>query len=74
MPVAHVSTPYVQFALRLKQETRARVATGELSLLDAVKANGLLTAWIAATPAEKAALGSIVGVNEIWDRAIFPSI
>jgi hypothetical protein len=74
VPVAHVSTPYVHLALRLKAETRARVATGELSLLDAVKANGLLAAWIASTPAERAALGSVVGVNEIWDSAIQPLI
>jgi hypothetical protein len=73
-PVAHVSVPYVQLALRLKVETRARVARGELSLIEATKANGLLTAWIASTPEERAALGAAVGVNEIWDHAIQPSV
>jgi hypothetical protein len=73
-PITHVSVPYVQLALRLKVETRARVAAGELSFLQAVKANGLLAAWIASTPAERAALGSVVGVDEIWDCAIEPSV
>jgi hypothetical protein len=73
-PAARVSLPYVHRALRLKVETRARVAAGELALLDAVKANGLLTAWIASTPEERAALGAAVGVNEIWDHAIQPSV
>jgi hypothetical protein len=72
--ITNVSTPYVQLALRLKTETRARVGAGELSLLEAVRANGLLAAWIASTPAERAALGSAVGVNEIWDCAIQPSV
>jgi hypothetical protein len=72
--ITRASTTYVHEALRLKTETRARVATGELSLLNAVSANGLLTAWIASTPEERAALGAAVGVNEIWDHAIQPSV
>jgi hypothetical protein len=72
--VTRANIPYVQFALRLTPETRARVAAGEFSLAEAAKANGLLAAWIASTPAEKAALGSAVGVNEIWDSAIQPLI
>ena len=72
--IVRASTTYVHEALRLKTETRARVAVGELSLLDAVAANGLLSAWIASTPAERAALGAAVGVDEIWDHAIQPSV
>jgi hypothetical protein len=72
--IARVSTPYVQLALRLSVATRLRVVAGAISLTDAAKANGLLTAWATATPDEKAALGSIVGVDEIWDSAIQPSI
>ncbi len=55
-----------------KLKNSRRIAAGELTLSDAAKANGLLAAWAAATPAEKAALGSAVGVNEIWDSAIQP--
>jgi hypothetical protein len=72
--IAHISQPYINFALRLSAETRARLAAGELSLADAAKANGLLTAWLAATPTEQAALGAVVGVNKIWDAAIAPLI
>jgi hypothetical protein len=72
--VTRVNIPYVQFALRLTPATRERVAKGELTIAEAAKANGLLAAWEAATLADKAALGSAVGVNEIWDRAIQPSI
>ena len=69
-----VSVPYVQLALKLKPETLQRVADGEISLLDAVKANGLLAAWLANTPEEQAALGAIVGVDKIWDGVIAPSL
>lgn len=74
VPIVHVSTPYVRFALELAEETRDRVAKGDLSLLKAAKANGLLAAWLAASLAERAALGVAVGVDEIWDHVIQPSI
>jgi hypothetical protein len=74
VPIVRVSPPYVQLALRLTEKTRARVAAGELSLVDAAKANGLLSAWLAASPAEKAAFGIAAGVNNVWDDAIAPSI
>jgi hypothetical protein len=74
VPIVRVSAPYVQLALHLTAETRARVAMGELSLTDAAKANGLLGAWLAATPSEKVALGVAVGVDNIWDDVIAPSI
>jgi hypothetical protein len=72
--ITGANIPYVQLALRLKPETRARVAAGELTIAEAAKANGLLSAWIAATPTEKAALGVAVGVDAIWDAVISPSI
>jgi hypothetical protein len=72
--ITRVCPQYVQTALRLQAPTRLRVARGTISLVDAAKANGLLSAWLAATPDEKAALGSIVGVTQIWDEAINPSI
>lgn len=74
VPIVHVSVPYVRFAMELTAETRERVAMGELTLTDAAKANGLLTAYFGASPAEKAALGVAVGVNNIWDDVIAPSI
>jgi hypothetical protein len=72
--IARVCIPYIQTALHLKAATRLRVATGTLSLVDAAKANGLLVAWLAASSDEKAALGSIVGVDAIWDSVISPAI
>jgi hypothetical protein len=58
----------------LKPATRMRVARGELSLLEASKANGLLEAWFASTPDKKVALGIAVGVDQVWDSVISPSI
>jgi hypothetical protein len=72
--LTRVSQPCISLALKLKPATRDRVAVGELTLADAARANGLLVAWLAATPAEKAAFGIAVGVNEVWDAAISPSI
>jgi hypothetical protein len=72
--LTHATIHTIYDALRLAPETRVRVAAGELSLTDAMKGNGLVSAWLVATPAEKAALGSIVGVDEVWDSAINPSI
>jgi hypothetical protein len=69
-----VSLPYVQVALKLSETTRYRVVKGELSLPDAARANGLLSAWLTSTPEEKAALGVAVGVNAVWDEAIAPAI
>jgi hypothetical protein len=43
-----------------------RAADGELSLPNALKANGLLSAWLDATPAERVALGIAIGVNRIF--------
>jgi hypothetical protein len=75
VPIVHVSTPYVRVALELVEETRARVAMGELlSLSDAAKANGLLAAWLTASPVERAALGTIVGADEVWADAVLPSL
>ena len=72
--LVQVSCPTVKLAVDLKPITRARVAVGELPLFDAVKGNGLVTAWLAATADEKAALGSVVGVDAIWDSAMQPLI
>jgi hypothetical protein len=72
--ITGANTFYVRWALELKPATRAHVVAGDITLVEAVKANGLLTAWASATPAEKAALGVAVGVNEIWDSATQPSI
>jgi hypothetical protein len=69
-PIASVCVPYVQVALKLSEATRNRVVKGELTLADAAKANGLLSAWFSAAPAEKAALGIAVGVDRIWDDVI----
>jgi hypothetical protein len=74
VPVAHVSKSYVRFALELTPATRDRVAVGEITLSEAAKANGLLSAWLAASSAEKVALGAVVGVNAVWDEVIAPSI
>jgi hypothetical protein len=73
-PLVRASLPYIHIARLLKPATRMRVARGELSLVEASKANGLAEAWFLASPEERAALGSIVGVNQIWDDAIQPSI
>jgi hypothetical protein len=72
--IVRVSGPYVRFAMRLKENTRERVGDGELPLAAAARANGLLAAWLDATPEEQAALGTAVGVNAIWNCAIAPSI
>ena len=72
--ITGANIPYVYVALRLTPETRARVAAGKLTLAKAAKANGLLAAWSTSTPAERSRAGAAVGVNEIWDRAIEPSI
>ena len=69
-----VSVPYTQLALKLTPATRARVAADEITISEAVKANGLLAAWFAASPEEQAALGAAVGVDVIWDASIKPSL
>lgn len=61
-------------AMRLAPETRARVAKGELSLADAMRGNGLVAAYLNATPDELVALGTIVGVSKVWDDVIAPSL
>jgi len=72
--ILHVSAPYLGLALKLAPETRDRVAMGELSLTDAAKGNGLVTAWLVATPDERCALGRAVGIDAIWDASIEPSL
>jgi hypothetical protein len=72
--IVRASLPYIHIARLLKPATRMRVARGELSLIEASKANGLLEAWFSASPEERAHLGSVVGVNQVWDDAISPSI
>lgn len=66
--------PYVRCALKLTPETRERVAAGEITITEAAKANGLLAAWLASTPEERAAFGADVGVDAVWDAAIKPSL
>jgi hypothetical protein len=72
--ITHVSPAYAQLALRMQPATRAKVAWGQLNLIQASKMNGLFEAWLTASPDEKAAFGVAVGVNEVWDEAIAPSI
>jgi hypothetical protein len=72
--VTGANVPYVNFALRLKPETRARVASGELTIAEAAKANGLLAAYLSATKTTKAAFGVAAGINSIWDDVIAPSL
>jgi hypothetical protein len=73
-PIVRASAPYIHVARLLKPATRMRVARGELSLVEASRANGLLEAWFASTPDEKVALGIAVGVDQVWDSVISPSI
>jgi hypothetical protein len=73
-PIVRASLPYIHIARLLKPATRMRVARGELSLVEASKANGLLEAWYSASPDERAALGSVVGVDAVWDAVISPAI
>jgi hypothetical protein len=73
-PIVRASLPYIHIARLLKPATRMRVARGELSLVEASRANGLLEAWFASTPDEKVALGIAVGADQVWDSVISPSI
>jgi hypothetical protein len=72
--ITHSITHRTYAALQLAPASRARVAKGEVSLADALKGNGLVAAWLMATADERAALGAIVGVDEVWDDAIKPAI
>lgn len=72
--IARISIPYVRLGLELTQGTRTHLAAGEITISEAARCNGLLAAWLAATAEEKAAFGVAVGVNEVWDEVIAPSI
>lgn len=71
---AGANMPYVQLALKLSPESRARVAAGEITIAQALAANGLLEAWLEATPEVRAALGNAVGIDVIWDQVISPAL
>jgi len=72
--LAGVSVPYVQAALRLDVNVLARVALGEASLADAARGNGLVAAFLAASPKDKVAFAKAVGTDSLWSDAIEPAI
>jgi hypothetical protein len=72
--VYHATVHNTYAALHLAPEALKRVVARELSLAAAARGNRLVTVWLNATPAEKAAFGIAIGVNEVWDAAISPSI
>ena len=76
--VAGVSVPSVQKARRVNgnglARERIRLGASLNEVVPAGNGNGLAKAWRKASSAERAALGRIVGIDAIWDRAIAPNI
>jgi hypothetical protein len=50
------------------------VASGELSLADVTRGNGLARAYATASMTERIALGRAVGTARLWDEAIVPNL
>lgn len=73
-----ISVPSVQKARRVNGDRVKRWQIEQGESLNGVmpngNANGLTRAWLRASSAERAALGRVVGIDAIWDRAIAPNI
>lgn len=74
--VCRVSVPSIQMAKRINGNTviRDKIASGVALNAVMPASNGVVAAWTQASASELAGLGRIVGVDEVWNKAIVPAI
>ena len=75
--ICRVSPPYIRAALAATAAERAELAGGAVRVVDLLHPSwdcALERAWHAATPQERAAFGVRVGIDELFDGAVVPSL
>jgi hypothetical protein len=75
--ICRVCTPYVHAALKADADRRAELAAGTAEIGELLRPAGerqLAQAWRAASPRERAAFGAHIGVAELFDDAVAPSL